>query len=207
MKAFRRLCTALVAVLAALLIGPVGSVQAETRGVDAVTRLQIQHYALQLADTPYTFPFSDCTYFTSMVLWQAGIAPTDDWTPNSSDTSKLASKTFMNPGPTKAAASANDFVDYVTGPIGIADRQEISYSDNTAGGAMLGDILAWDWDGPADGTIDHIAIVTGFTDDAYPLVTQHSPTRINRGWSWDTGAGDWIENSHPGSKAYLIHLS
>lgn len=200
----RRLAVIVAAVLVALFIAPAASSQAETRGVDAVTRLQIQHYALQLADTRPIFE-SDCTYFTSRVLWLAGLEPTEDWRDDSSDTSKLATK-WLNPGPTTTAALADEFVSYVTGSNGFAEKKEIDWSDNTAAGAVLGDILAWDWDGPANGTIDHVAIVTGFTDDGYPLVTQHSPTRINRGWSWDTAAGDWIENTHPGSKVWLIHL-
>ena len=118
----------------------------------------------------------------------------------------MASKTIYNPGPTKAAALADAFVDYVTGPIGVATKRQITWSDNTADGAQLGDVIAYDWNGPADGTIDHIAVVTGF-DNGYPLVTQHSPTRINRGWSWDPGEGNWIEYTHRGSMAYLIHLT
>ncbi|WP_119699185.1 MULTISPECIES: amidase domain-containing protein [Rhodococcus] len=177
---------------------------ADTDSVDAFTRYQIASAALKWVDTVYTFP-NDCTYFVSQALWDGGIESTADWTPRSSDTSKLASNTFYNPGPTKAAASANHFTDYMRSS-GTAEIRPIKWSDNTAAGAQLGDIIAYDWDDGADGKMDHLAIITSFTDDGYPLVTQHSPTRTNRGWSWDPSAGTWIEYSHPGAKAYLIHL-
>ena len=50
-------------------------------------------------------------------------------------------------------------------------------------------------------------MVTGFTNDNYPLVTQHSPGRLNRGWSWDPDGNNWIEFTHKGSRAYLLHFT
>ncbi|WAL49924.1 amidase domain-containing protein [Rhodococcus pyridinivorans] len=178
---------------------------ADTDSVDAFTRYQIASAAIEWVDTVYTFPQSDCTYFVSQALWDGGIKSTEDWTPRSSDESKLAWKSFYNPGPTKAAASANHFTNYMRSS-GTAEIRPITWSDNTAAGAELGDVIAYDWNNGADGTMDHVAIITSFTDDGYPLVTQHSPTRVNRGWSWDPSADTWIEYSHPGAKAYLIHL-
>jgi hypothetical protein len=90
---------------------------------------------------------------------------------------------------------------------GTATITEVKWSDNTAGGAELADVIAYDWNGGADGVIDHLAMVTGFTSDDHPLVTQHSPSRLNRGWSWDVDGKNWIEFTHPGSRVYLIHLA
>lgn len=206
MNTTRRLSIAVSTLLAALLLSPVTAAHADPQPVTDATRQNIQMWAEEFIDVPDEFD-NDCTMWASKILWAGGIAPTDDWTANSSDTSKLASRTFRNPGPTKAAASANDFTDYLTGPSGIAEKKEITWSDNTAAGAMLGDLIAYDWDPPrADGHIDHIAVVTGFTSDGYPLVSQHSPTRFNRGWSFDPSEGKWIEESHSGAKVYLLHL-
>lgn len=55
--------------------------------------------------------------------------------------------------------------------------------------------------------MDHLAIVTGFTDDNHPLVTQQAPSRLNREWSWDLSVGRRIEFTHPGARAYLLHVN
>ena len=150
---------------------------------------------------------TDCTYFVSRSMWYGGNLPqTSDWTEWSKDQGKWASKNLA-PGVTVAAANANKFVQY-TQQAGIATMKEVSWSDNTVGGADYGDIIAYDWnEGGADGVIDHLAMVTGFTPEGYPLVSQHSPGQVNRFWSWSEEQHNWIEKSVPGAKVYLLHIT
>jgi Putative amidase domain len=188
----------------ALVAGSIAPLHASA--FDAVNRLETVEAAKNLIDAPMMFE-NDCTYFVSQSLWLGGMPGSPDWTPRSSDQSKLASHSpIYDPGPTKAAANADYFKNYMVDS-DKATITRITWSDNTAHGAQLADVIAYDWNGRADGVIDHIAMVTAFTDDGYPLVSQHSPTRLNRGWSWDPDANKWIEFSHPGSRAYLIHFT
>lgn len=176
--------------------------------VNPVTRMEIVDFAKDMWDVPLSvlaLTGSECTYFASSAWWAGGIEPTSDWEPKSTDPSQLAS-TRLNPGPTKAAASADHFVKYAASS-GLATVREVAWSDNTAGGAELGDVIAYDWNDGADGVMDHVAVVTGFADGGYPTVTQHSAPRLDRGWSWDVDGENWIEYTMPGSKVYLVHLN
>ena len=89
----------------------------------------------------------------------------------------------------------------------MATITELSWSDNTAGGAQLGDLIAYDWDNGADGVIDHHAIVTDFTAEGYPLVSQHSHPQPKRYWSYSETGKDWVENTNKGARVYLIHIT
>ena len=172
---------------------------------DAMDRLETARQAHNLLDAGYTVPWSDCTYYVSSALWLGGLAPTDEWTPKTSDPAKLASQKMLNPGPSKAAANADDFTKYME-RTRTAEVKLIKWSDQTASGAELGDVIAYHWEqGKAD-HIDHLAIVTGFTKDHHPTVSQHSPTQRDRYWSWSLEANNWIEFARPGSHAYLIHF-
>ena len=203
----------LVVALAFLLLGLLGTQSPAKADADPITRMEIVDFAKDMWNVPLSelglpsvvgLPSEECTYFASSAWWAGGIPRSSDWTSNSTDSSKLASD-LMNPGPTKAAASADQFVRYAE-TSGLASVTRIQWSDNTAAGAELGDVIAYDWDGAADGGMDHLAVVTGFAEGGYPLVTQHSPSRLDRGWSWDPGGNNWIEYTHPGSLAYLVHL-
>jgi uncharacterized protein YraI len=147
---------------------------------------------------------NDCTYYVSQALWAGGIPRTADWTGNSRDPSRLASR-WWNPGATRAAAHADKFKNYVV-THGIATIKEVRWADNTAGGAQMGDIIGYDWNNGADGVLDHLAIVTSRNQHGYPSVSQHSSPRLNRYWSWDPGANSWIQYSRPGSRVYLLHI-
>jgi hypothetical protein len=114
------------------------------------------------------------------------------------------SLSWWKPGATKNAASADHFKNYVVRG-GIATITQVSWSDNTAGGARPGDVVGYDWDGP-DGVLDHLALVTSLNAQGYPTVTQHSPSRT-RYWSWDPGNNNWIEATHPGARVYLLHIT
>jgi hypothetical protein len=150
--------------------------------------------------SPFYAQQRDCTYFVSQALWAGGLSKTADWTNTSTDAGKLALSSW-SPGATIDAASADYFKNYVVNSQ-IATIKEVSWSDNTAGGAQLGDIIGYDWD--SDGVLDHLAIVTSLNPQGYPTVTQHSPSDT-RYWSWDP-AGNWIQITHPGSRVYLLHV-
>lgn len=180
-------------------------------------RQQAASWALSNVNNPNGSPFFsksknsdgiDCTFFVSSALWAGGLPKSADWTNWSLDWNKLASHKKWIPGATKDAANADYFKNYVVNNH-IATIKEVSWSDNTAGGAQLGDVIGYDWwnsktnsNGP-DGILDHLAIVTSVRQNG-PWVTQHSPSDT-RYWSWDP-AGNWIRVTHPGSRVYLIHI-
>jgi len=159
-----------------------------------------------------SFHPEDCTWYVSQALWAGGLPTSSDWKGKTFNFDKLASRRHY-PGPTKAAVNAQRFRNYVTGSAKLATITPIAWSDNTAGGAQVGDVIAYDWDSPGpDGSIDHVALVTSIKPNGYPLVSQHTPARKDRGWSWDPGANNWIEFSHTYKKGkppkvYLIHIT
>jgi hypothetical protein len=110
-----------------------------------------------------------------------------DWTPTRSDQSKLATHSpAYNPGSTKDPAEA-DYFNYMVHSVK-ATMHKSSWGIKTAGGTQLAEVVAYDWNNGADGFVDHVGIITGFADDGSPLVSQHSPARLNRGWAWDPDA-------------------
>lgn len=152
----------------------------------------------------------DCTWFVSQALWAGGMPKTSKWTDNSWDLSILASK-WNFPGPTGTAAHADHFKNYMVDE-SLATVTEIRWSDNTAGRARLGDVIAYDFrdakgNPGADGIIDHLSIVTSLNDEGYPFVTEHSVANVDRYWSWSINGDDWWENARPGSRAYLIKFN
>ncbi len=154
---------------------------------------------------PRSFVGTNSAFFVSQALWGGGMSPTPEWSPASSDKAKLATG-LLNPGPTRAAASPDDFAKFMVSS-GRATLKKLDWQDDTAGGAELADIIAYDFVGPADGVVDHLAIVTGFTDDNHPLVTQQAPSRLDREWSWDLAGGQRLQITHRGARAYLLHLN
>ncbi|MCA1481305.1 amidase domain-containing protein, partial [Bradyrhizobium sp. NBAIM08] len=125
--------------------------------------------------------------------------------------SKVARKRGPYPGPTRTATLADEFKNYMVDS-GKGTIKEVRWSDASAGGAQLGDVLGYDWDGPtaatrADGRMDHLAIVTGFSTDGRPLVSQHTKPQSNRYWAWSESDNKWITQAKPGARVYLIRIS
>lgn len=60
---------------------------------------------------------------------------------------------------------------------------ELDITDRTAGGAQLGDVILYDWDGRPDSKIDHVAIVTSIGPDGTVGISQHTPARSYRQWN------------------------
>lgn len=140
---------------------------------------------------PERYPDQDCTWFASQALWTGQLPRTSTWTDQ--------------PAPTVAAIRADALKNALINA-GYAEIREVNWDDRTAGGAQLGDLIAYDWAGAPDGVIDHLAIVTSLDSQGAPSVTQHSIARKDRYWSWDPGGNDWIRYTHPGSRVYLIHI-
>ncbi len=158
---------------------------------------------------PDRFP-ADCTWFVSQALWIGGLPQSSEWQESTWNILDVASKADF-PGPTKAAVNADYFKNYIVNS-GLATIEEITWSDNTAGGARVGDVIAYDWNPPGpDGIVDHLAIVVSLNSEGYPTIAQHSPARADRYWSWDLSEGDWIEfsNQHGENRprVYLIHIT
>lgn len=153
---------------------------------------------------------SECTIFVSRALWAAGIPQTRTWTNATKDGDLQGGYGVWNRAtqsavPSKAATVAQTFVDDAVAS-GLADKVAISWTDNTASGAQLGDVIAYDWEG--DGHIDHLAIVTALNAQGYPSVTQKTPDQLNRYWSWSDTSHDWISSAsvYPHAQAYLIRI-
>jgi len=105
-------------------------------------------------------------------------------------------------GTTKAAASA-DYLKNALQSDGYGVLTEVAVGDPSAGGAAVGDVIFYDWDGGhADGKVDHAAIVTAIRDDGTVLISQHSEDRPERVWN--------EEPSHTrltNLRAYLLHIT
>jgi hypothetical protein len=188
--------------------------------------VQACRWAVANWSKPPRFLDDDCTWFVSQALWAGGMPKDDLWTSAEWDISELAIKSlhstkgpFAYPGPSRTAATADLLVNYLVNT-NQATRTKIRWSDNTAGGAKIGDIIAYHWNkvgtGPGEDrypwTIDHVSLVTAFSG-TYPLVTQHTDAQHDRGWSWsldaNQGKGGWIQYSFPPGitpVAYLIHI-
>lgn len=194
---------------------PSGPVTTEPTGSEAVTfdRSAAAAFAVSNVDNPPSFPDDDCTWFASQALWAGGLPQTPEWEGASWDWGQLASKRHL-PGPTKTAAQAQMLVDYLTSHA-LATRVPVAWSDNTAGGAQPGDLIAYHWNPgePAD-QIDHLAVVSDMNADGFPNIAQHTPAR-HRYWSYDPGdtqhAPGWIQDvdrvdgQDPG--VWLIHIN
>lgn len=177
--------------------GTVQSAPADTEGPTLVAISYDRDIAVDVAfgaiHEDYLYE-NDSANLVSKALWGGGLPRTDDWT----------STVVSNP---------DELVNYLITPHHVdsgrsyqpATRSQIDWSDNTAQGAQLGDVIAYDWEG--DGIIDHVAIVTNINDSGYPEVSQHSPTEQNRYWSYSNAHDNWIEFAYPGSVAYLIRIA
>lgn len=166
----------------------------------------------RVLDDPDPVKFdNNCTWFVSKALWSGGLPQSDDWKASSSDLSKVASKRpGFYPGPTKAAASADYLKNYLV-DAGLATIRELSWTENEPAEAQLGDVIGYDWDGGADGKLDHVMMITGFSG-GYPLVSGQSNPTIDAGWTWSNTYDGWIaevpqyRNGSNGPRAYLLHV-
>jgi hypothetical protein len=155
---------------------------------------------------------ADCTVFVSAALNAGGIPVTESWQPQSTDVDDQASFPLFlwgwGKGPTKRWAAADFLKNYLATEQVIATVTEISSEDLSAGGAQLGDLVMYDWGHEDDpGVIDHVAIVTGFSDDGEVLVTQKEDNQLNRAWAWSLNSGKPFAESDPGTRFYLVHIT
>lgn len=167
--------------------------------------------ATEWARTHYSDPArfdpdrGDCTWFVSQALWAGGLPKSEDWTDISTDWSKIP-----NPlehgwrGVTKSGRYAPALREYLISAE-LAQERRISWSDNTASGAAIGDLIFYDYQG--DGEWDHVAIVTSLNESGFPTVTEH--LNAERYWSWSEASvpGRWIEQVAPSAVAVLLKVS
>lgn len=137
---------------------------------------------------------NDSARYASLVLWAGGLPQTDEWVSTALDWPQDLVNYLV------ASHRLNEQSTYTPATI-----TRLVWADNTAGGAMPGDLIAYDWEG--DAIIDHVAVVTRLNEQGYPEVSEHSPRDENRYWSYSDVADNWIEFAYPGSVAYLIHIS
>ncbi|GIH06414.1 hypothetical protein Rhe02_44810 [Rhizocola hellebori] len=147
-------------------------------------RASATSWALAHWNDPEYYPGNDCTWFVSQALWIGGLPQTATWYPHSVEA--VNADSFKN-----ALVRAN-----------FATIRELSWSDYTAGGAQIGDVIGYDWN--PDGRFDHVAIVTSISSQI-PIVTQHSVANPGRQW-WKDSNGNLLQNSMPGSRVYLLHV-
>ena len=154
-KAANRVGRGFVAVMVACALS-VGSVAASdaasaTSANDATSRYIAADWAVKNYKIPTLLGASECTYFVSLALWQAGLPASREWNWATDDESlrggnRTVQKLSGAKSPTIAATSADDFKNYMV-KSGLGSVSEVSWSDNTAGGAKLGDVIAYDWNG------------------------------------------------------------
>ena len=167
----------------------------------------------RVLDDPSQLNFpDDCTWFVSRALWAGGLPQSGDWSPMSIDPTKTAGHAPpYYPGPTKTAADADYLKNYLLNS-GLATIHELSWSDNDPPAAKLGDVIGYDWNGGADGVIDHVMMITNFSG-GYPLVSGHTEPEVDAGWTWSNKYNDWIDhvpqyrNGTNGPRAYLLHIN
>lgn len=154
---------------------------------------------------------SDCTYFISQALYVGGLDETSRWILSSTDQSNRGGSkwTDTHTWPTATATVADALKNYLVNEADVATIRQLNWRINEVPDAALGDIIAYDWDNGADGKIDHLSMITGFSSDnnQYPLVSQHTPEQRDRGWTWADTSGTWIEHAKPGARVYLIHFA
>jgi len=143
----------------------------------------------------------DCTWFVSQALWAGGMPKTEEWNPDPG---------FGAIDPPPAARIADDFTTYLTHEMAsaYAGIDELSWNQNDVPEAQLGDVIVYDYGNantPADGIIDHVMIITGFSG-RYPLVSGHTNDVSNQGWTYSQTGGNWISQDNPGSRVYLVHI-
>lgn len=153
---------------------------------------------------------ADCTYFVSQALYVGGLDETARWNFHSTDPNNRGGNRHLDTDswPTATATVADRLKNYLVNEIKIATIHELDWRVNEVPRAELGDIVAYDWNHGADGIIDHLSMVTGFseTNTQYPLVSQHTPEQRDRGWTWSETSETWIEHASPGARVYLIHF-
>lgn len=157
-----------------------------------------------------TFSDDDCTYYVSQALWAGGLNKTWDWTNQEWNPWNLAKRSWGLGSPSQTAADAEYLYEYLQDNK-LATKRKVTWSDNTVQGAQAGDVIAYDWDGGSDGSIDHLVLVTK-VDSTGVYVSQHSPPRDNKFWSWDPTINNWVQyipikKGNGPSIAYLLHIT
>ncbi|MEV7574342.1 amidase domain-containing protein [Pseudarthrobacter sp. NPDC089323] len=202
-----------LAVTSGVILGP--SAQAAGAAGARYNRQKAVAWAKKNYTGEYKFKYSNCTYFVSQALWNGGLPKSPDWNSETLNPWKMADKKNNFGGPTKAAAHADTFKNYMKDQR-LGSLRELSFGENNVRDVELGDIIFYDWDNGADGFVDHAMMVTGFSKDSnssykYPLLTGQSRSVTDMGWTWSKAKNGWIAENYAGKKdgarAYLLHIT
>lgn len=161
----------------------------------------------------------DCTWFVTQALWAGRFNNTgelssysttdgafgDDWRSIAVAAVRAHIPPWQPFNPARTATMADRLPGYLQTQ-GWATISKITWSDNTAHGAQLGDIIAYDFNG--DQRYDHLAMVTSLNTQGYPSVSEHSNPHRDRYWSWSIQGNNWFEVlSNKTAVAYLVHIT
>lgn len=154
-----------------------------------------------------------CTWFVSQALWAGGLPQDGTW--NATDARAHSGGTDG----TLTAWAANELTGYLLDTYDTV-QVPMSFTGNAVPEAVVGDVVAYDWD--SDGTVDHLAFVTGIAEGQYPEVSEWGVGQwgvpgvveglgpagyTSRGWTYSDNHGRWLQDDHPDVSASLIHFN
>lgn len=145
-----------------------------------------------------------CAWFVSNALWAGGMSQTSSWQAH-----------------TYAATFVDGLVHYLEAHYSVTQTDITSnLTTNAVPQAEPGDIIFYDWN---DGgtTFDHMSFVVDIAPGQYPEVSEwgqfnfnpwdkiHNPRSpyVKRGWTWSAMHHEWLQQEHPGMRAYLLHIN
>lgn len=146
-------------------------------------RRQSATWAIRHAHSHEAFPGLDCAWFAAECLLMGGV-PLPVEHADQLGAVIDGRSTLTNWCPSKATVNGVLLTNYLINDR-YAKASPLEWEDKTAGGAALGDLIAYDWTDSPPGIIDHLAVVTSVGEDGAIHVSQHSPPRLNRPWAWD----------------------
>jgi hypothetical protein len=156
-----------------------------------------------------------CTWFASNVLWQGGLAKTEEWTSEGYLSKKLPVYGYHNQelSGTHTAWNVIAFKDYLKRVYSESDWHELDFRANSVPSAQLGDLIFYDW-GKGEG-ISHVSVVTSISPGQYPNVSEWSsgndgsePSDYQqRGWTYSEVSHKWLQQKYPHIKAYILHIN
>ncbi|HQZ84526.1 MAG TPA: amidase domain-containing protein [Actinomycetota bacterium] len=187
---------------------PVGDTVTEPQGLVYDRNAAVNWARAHAMDIPPQYgTVPSCTWFVSQALWAGGLPQDPTW--NATDTRANSRGTDG----TLTAWSARDLSDYLLTTYD-TEYVQMDFTANAVPEAVIGDVVAYDWE--SDGTIDHLAFVTGIADGQYPEVSEwgvgtwfsgSGPAGYtSRGWTYSDNHGRWLQADHPQVSASLIHF-
>jgi hypothetical protein len=163
---------------------------------------------------------SACTWFVSNALWAGGL-PDSSATPwNSFAFHRGRIRNY--PG-SLTAWSTPLFVSYIrkTFPRSTYTELDLRAGHTNVPAAHPGDVILYDWNGKSSvknwSNLDHAALVMWDAPHSqYPEVAEWGADDFlawgvavnykSRGWTWSKVSNKWLQEKHPNTKAFLLHI-